>query len=170
MKSNKPFVTPNPQDFKLRIVWSVDASSKMVAEFSNTKWLPRIGETLVLLVEEADESNSCRKWRKFQVFDVIYDFQHQIVRVLCSLIKSSISPDVKSLISKIEEPLDKWEVWEKAFAASEATTKSEALQRQTRLEYELSLMNEEDVDDEDVDDKLEKLKTEILERTRRSLE
>ncbi|MEH1949977.1 MAG: hypothetical protein V7K77_23945 [Nostoc sp.] len=47
MKSNKPFVTPNPnpQDFKLRIVWSVDASSKMVAEFSNTKWLPRIGET-----------------------------------------------------------------------------------------------------------------------------
>ncbi|MFN6559140.1 MAG: hypothetical protein RMY28_004970 [Nostoc sp. ChiSLP01] len=161
MKSNKPFVTTNPHDFKLRIVWSVDASSKMVAEFSNSNWLPRIGEALILPTDEADESNSCRSWGKFKVFDLVYDFQHQIVRVLCRPIKSSTSLDVRSLISKIEEPLDRWEVWEKAFAASEATRKSEALERQTRLECELSHINEEDVDGE-----LEKLKAKILEIAR----
>ncbi|MBC6430951.1 hypothetical protein FM036_08975 [Nostoc sp. HG1] len=56
-----------------------------------------------------------------------------------------------------KEPKDKWEVWEKAFAASETTAKSEALERQARLAYELSRMDEEDVDEE-----LERLRRKVL--------
>ncbi|MBX9257895.1 hypothetical protein H1Q63_28895 [Desmonostoc muscorum CCALA 125] len=159
MKSNKPFVTPNPQDFMLRIVWSVDASSKMVAELSNARWLPRIGETLILPVDETGRPNS---WRKFKVLDVVYDFQNQIVRVLCSPINWT-PPNPKTLIQKIEEPRDKWEVWEKAFATSEATMKDNEPERQFGLGHELYPVDEED-------DELEKLKSEIQERIRRSLE
>ncbi|QLE47800.1 hypothetical protein FD724_06555 [Nostoc sp. C057] len=151
----KPFVTPNPQDFKLRIVWSIDSVTKMVAEFSNCKWLPRIGETLVLPIDETRKPDS---WRKFKVFDVVYDFQNQTVRVLCRPIKCSTSPDVKSLISKIEEPLDRWETWEKVFAASEAMMRANGLERQAQLEYELS-----QVDEGDVDEELTRLKREVLE-------
>ncbi|MEH1808534.1 hypothetical protein [Nostoc sp.] len=151
----KPFVTPNPQDFKLRLVWSADGSTKMVAEFSSCKWLPRIGETLVLPINETRKPDS---WRKFKVFDVVYDFQNQIVRVLCSPIESPTSLDVKSLISKVQQQSDNWEVWENAFAASEATMKANGLERQAQLEYELSHMDEKDVDEE-----LARLKRTILE-------
>ncbi|BBD69559.1 hypothetical protein NIES4072_31080 [Nostoc commune NIES-4072] len=141
MKNNAPFLTPNPQEFKLRIVWSADGSTKMVAEFSTCKWLPRIGETLVLPIDETRRPNS---WRKFKVFDVIYDFQNQTVRVLCSPIKSPTSPDVKSLISKIEKPKDNWEIWEKAFEASEA----KAFELQPPIEQEFSQIDLEDIDEE----------------------
>lgn len=158
MKNNAPFLTPNPQDFKLRIVWSVDAVSKMAAEFSSCKWLPRIGETLVLPIDETHKSNS---WRKFKVFDVVYDFQHQTVRVLCSSIKSPTPPDVKSLISQVQQPKDNWEVWEKAFEASEAnvtrkTALSKPIESDFGLEYDLSQM------EEDVEDELEALKSQML--------
>ncbi|ACC83779.1 hypothetical protein [Nostoc punctiforme] len=154
MKNNAPFSTSNPQDFKLRIVWSVDTVSKMVAELSNCKWLPRIGETLILPIDETRKPSS---WRKFKVFDIVYDFQNQTTKVLCSPIKSSTLPDAKTLIQKLEERNDKWEVWEKAFAASETTAKSEALERQAHLAQELSQMDEEDIDEE-----LERLRRKVL--------
>jgi hypothetical protein len=147
----KPFVTPNPQDFKLRIVWSIDSVTKMVAEFSNCKWLPRIGETLVLPIDETRQPNS---WRKFKVFDIIYDFQNQTVRVLCSPIKSSMP--------KAEEPLDKWEIWEKALVTSEETAKANLQHLQAQLEYEISQL--------DADDEFEKLAIEIKQTIKRSLE
>ncbi|MBN3875274.1 hypothetical protein [Nostoc sp. JL23] len=156
MKNNAPFLTPNPQEFKLRIVWSADGSTKMVAEFSSCKWLPRIGETLVLPI--IDEPHKPDSWRKFKVFDIVYDFQNQIVRVLCSPIKSPTSPDAKSLISKVQQPSYNWEVWEKVFEESEATMKANQLERQTQLEYELSHMDEKDVDEE-----LARLKRTLLE-------
>ncbi|MDZ8138386.1 MAG: hypothetical protein RM049_24280 [Nostoc sp. DedQUE04] len=144
MKNNAPFLTPNPQEFKLRIVWSADSSTKMVAEFLSCKWLPRIGETLVLPIDETRKPS----WCKFKVFDVIYDFQHQTVRVLCSPIKSLVSPDVKSLISKVQQSKDNWQVWEKAFEASEATTKTEEPERHFGLGHELYPIDEEDIDEE----------------------
>lgn len=148
---NKPYVTPNPLDFKLRLVWSIDGTCKMVAEFFDSKWLPRTGETLVLPVEE--KANSCRSWHKFKVIDVVYDFQNQVTRVLCSPVKSK------------PEPKDKWDAWEKAFTAANTTTSPEVLTHQSRLEYELSRINEKDVDEE-----LEKLKSQIEQMTKRSLE
>ncbi|MEH2152078.1 hypothetical protein [Nostoc sp.] len=157
-----PFVTPNPQDFKLRLVWSADGSTKMVAEFSSCKWLPRIGETLVLPIDETRKPNS---WRKFKVFDVVYDFQNQTVRVSCSPIKFPTSSEVESLISKVQKPKNNWEVWEKAIASSEATTKADEAERQSRLAYEFSR-----IDEEDVDDYLQKLKDEIDETIRRAVE
>lgn len=158
MKNNAPFLTPNPQDFKLRIVWSADGSTKMVAEFSSCKWLPRIGETLVLPIDETGKPDS---WRKFKVFDVVYDFQSQAVRVSCSPIKSPASSDVKSLISKVQQPKDRWEVWEKAFEASEANVTpkspvSKPIESDFGLEYDLSQA--------DVEDELEALKAQIVKR------
>jgi hypothetical protein len=52
------FITNNPQDFKLCLMWLVGTSKKMVAEFSSCRWLPRIGEKLVLPVGEADEDKA----------------------------------------------------------------------------------------------------------------
>ena len=138
--NNAPFLTPNPQDFNLRIVWSADGSTKMVAELSSCKWLPRIGETLVLPIDETCKPN----WRKFKVFDIVYDFQHQTVRVFCSPVNWT-PPSAKTLIKKIEEPSDRWEVWEKAFVASEATTKALDLERESYLLSEID--REKDVDD-----------------------
>jgi hypothetical protein len=154
MKNDAPFLTPNPQDFKLRIVWSVDASSKMVAEFSSCKWLPRIGETLVLPIDESRKPSS---WRKFKVFDVVYDFQNQSTKVLCSPIKIPTPLNAKTLIQNLEDKKDKWDVWENAIAVSETTEKSEALERQARLAHELSHMDEKDVDEE-----LERLRRKVL--------
>ncbi|MEH2390884.1 MAG: hypothetical protein V7K21_04155 [Nostoc sp.] len=153
MKNNAPFLTPNPQDFKLRIVWSVDAVSKMVAELSNCKWLPRIGETLVLPIDECKPSS----WCKFKVFDVVYDFQNQSTKVLCSPIKTSTPLNAKTLIQNLEDKKDKWDVWENAIAVSETTAKSEALERQARLAHELSHMDEEDVNEE-----LERLRRKVV--------
>lgn len=64
----------------------------------------------------------------------------------------------RSAMSKFTEHEDKID-------AIEARQKANELQRQAQLEYELSHINEEDVDDE-----LEKLKAEIKEMIRRSLE
>jgi hypothetical protein len=152
----KPFVTPNPQDFKLRVVWSVDASSKMVAEFSSCKWLPRIGETLVLPIDETRKSN----WRKFKVFDVVYDFQDQVVRVFCSPVNWT-PPNAKTLISKAQEPKGSWEFWEQAFEEIEANVTpkspvSKPIESDFGLEYDLSQI------EEDVDDELERLKRKVL--------
>ncbi|MEH2393716.1 MAG: hypothetical protein V7K21_19315 [Nostoc sp.] len=138
MKDNAPFLTPNPQDFKLRIVWSADGSTKIVAELSNCKWLPRIGETLVLPIDEKRQSSF---WQKFKVFDIIYDFRNQIARVLCSPVKSLTPPSAKTLIEELKKPKDKWDVWE-------------------RLEYKLSQMDEKDIDDD-----IEVLKAELLNPT-----
>jgi hypothetical protein len=147
--SKQPFSTDNPQNFKLRIVWSVDGSTKLVAEFSSCKWLPRIGETLVLPIDETRRSSS---WRKFKVFDIIYDFHAETTRVLCSPIKSPTSPDVKSLISKIQEPKD-WDIWEKAFEASEATMRANEL-RGTLVTPEFTKLDTV----EPVDEELRKLR------------
>ncbi|MEH2034035.1 MAG: hypothetical protein V7K67_31255 [Nostoc sp.] len=163
MKNNTPLLTPNPQEFKLRIVWSADGSNKMVAEFSSCKWLPRIGETLVLPIDETRKPNS---WRKFKVFDVVYDFQNQTVRVLCSPIKSPTSPDVKSLIQKIKEPStsDRWEFWEKALEVGETNVMpksalSKPIENDFGLEYQFSRL-EKDVEE----DELEALKSQMLKR------
>lgn len=157
MKNNAPFLTPNPQEFKLRIVWSADGSTKMAAEFSSCKWLPRIGETLVLPIDETRKPNS---WRKFKVFDVVYDFQNQTVRVLCSPIKSPTSPDVKSLISKVQQPRDNWEVWENAMQ-TRPVSKPIEIENDFGLEYQLSQIDT----GEDVDECLQRLKAELLNPT-----
>lgn len=148
--NKQPFLTSSPQNFKLRIVWSIDATNKLVAEFSNINWLPRIGETLVLPIEEADKSNSCQNWRKFRVFDIIHDFQHQVVRVLCS----PVSPAKTPLSART--PKNGWENWEKAFASSETKVNIET-PKHSCLECELSQIPETDLDEE-----LEWLKAQLL--------
>jgi hypothetical protein len=157
MKNNAPFLTPNPQEFKLRVVWSIDSVTKMVAEFSNCKWLPRIGETLVLPIDEKRQSNS---WRKFKVFDVVYDFHSSTTRVLCSLVKSSTLPDAKTLIQELEKPKDRWDVWEQAMQTTPASKPIE-IENDFGLEYQLSQIDTE----EDVDECLRALRAELLNPT-----
>jgi hypothetical protein len=147
---SQPFSTLNPQNFKLRIAWTVDGTSKMVAEFSSSNWLPRIGETLVLPIDEADKSNFCRRWHKFRVFDIVYDFQYQVVRVLCTPVGGLTSLGTASLISKIQKPKNSWEVLENAITANEARMKAEL------VEPTFSPISEKYEDDE-----LEKLRVQL---------
>ncbi|MBR8835701.1 MAG: hypothetical protein DSM106950_17215 [Stigonema ocellatum SAG 48.90 = DSM 106950] len=141
----KPFTTANPQDFKLHVYWVVGTvNNRMVAEFSDCRWLPRLDETLVL---PTDESNCCQSWQKFKVVDIVYDFQKQSVRVWCkplSAIPQRVSSDFEK---KVEARME----------AMEAKAKAQKLEAQTRLEYELAQIDEEDMDEE-----LERLKAEIL--------
>ena len=61
----------------------------MTAEFSDCRWLPRIGESLVLPTEETEEPNSHHGWQRFKVVDIVYDFQKQRVRVWCKPLHST---------------------------------------------------------------------------------
>jgi hypothetical protein len=81
-----PFITTNPQEFKLRIVWGIETGRKLVAEFCNSIWLPRVGEIMILPIDSSDANNRCRNWYQFKVANIIYDFENQVVRVVCAAI------------------------------------------------------------------------------------
>ena len=74
----------------------------MVTEFPDSRWLPRIGETLVLpIIDEASEFKNCHRWHKFKVVDIIYDFKKQNIRVWCKPLPSDSVPQ-KAVLQKAE--------------------------------------------------------------------
>ena len=134
-----PLETTNPQDFKLRIYWIVGFKNKrMVAEFHDCKWLPRIGETLVLPIKEEGKS-----WHKFKVVDVVYDFQRQTVRVWCKPKHSITQKDTTFDFEQIEKRIEA--------RIMKAKTNALELESQARLEHEFNRISEE------VDRELEEL-------------
>ena len=144
-----PLETTNPQDFKLRIYWIVGLKDeRIVAEFDDCKWLPRIGETLVLPIKEAGKS-----WHKFKVVDIVYDFQRQTVRVWCK--PKDVAPG-KTAFSDSEKQILQVEARR---GAIEAAQRLEKIEQSARQHYQLVPKIEVDVDEE-----LDKLKAEILER------
>ncbi len=144
---HKPFETVNPQDFKLSVCWSTSTkitADTMTAEFSDCRWLPRIGEILVLPI---DESGSHHVWHRFKVITVVYDFQKQRVRVWCDplhLVPQKPVFDFEKFEKKVEAQME----------AMEARIKAQKLEAEARLEYEL-------IQVEDVDEELKRLKAQI---------
>ncbi len=78
-----PFTTANPLDFKLRLVWGHETGRKLVAEFSDCRWLPRAGEALVLPIDDADANNKCHDWHWFKVRNLVHDFENQTICAVC---------------------------------------------------------------------------------------
>ena len=81
--------TVNPEDFKLRIVWGFEINEKFNIEYSDSSWIPKTGEILILPVKEITYSWQTTYWHKFFAETVAYDFQHQITRVICKSLNPS---------------------------------------------------------------------------------
>ncbi|MDJ0615378.1 MAG: hypothetical protein QNJ63_01320 [Calothrix sp. MO_192.B10] len=81
-----PLINKNPQDFKLRIVWGFEGNSKMVVEFPNSRWIPQVGEIMILPIDKVNKSIYNENWHKFKIETIAYDFQNQITRVICKSI------------------------------------------------------------------------------------
>ncbi|MBD2771169.1 PspA/IM30 family protein [Iningainema tapete] len=148
---DKPFLTPNPQEFKLYVYWIVGSSQKLSAEFKDCKWIPRIDETLILPIDEEE-------WHKFKVTDVVYDFKKQCVRVWCK--PKDIIPQKNSICREEPSPSPGLYDFEKRAQQEldrvEARQRQEKIERQSRLEQEFARVEMEEVDLE-----LEKLKAEM---------
>ncbi len=95
-----PFKTANPQTFKLRIVWGFELKEKMVAEFSDSSWLPRVGEIMILPIEEVDEFDGSQHCHKFKVQHVAYDFPNQMTRIICKAIEPLPQKKPKEVVLK----------------------------------------------------------------------
>lgn len=126
-----PFQTVNPSQFKLRLVWGIETGHKLVAEFSPSSWLPRKGEIMILPM---DENPRHKTWHQFKVANVIYDFENQIVRVVCAA---------------LAQKSQKFEKKAEAIAASSPKVLFETLFNEAGLE-------------EDVDEELEMLKKQLI--------
>jgi hypothetical protein len=94
-----PFKSVNPSQFKLRLVWGFETGRKLVAEFSDCSWLPRQGDVMILPI---NESPGRKIWHQYKVSNIIYDFEHQITRVICTVLTPSQS---KSTINYPETKL-----------------------------------------------------------------
>lgn len=156
-----PFTTTNPLEFKLRLVWGHEAGRKLVAEFSDCRWLPRAGEALVLPIDEADANNRCHDWHWFKVKNLLYDFENQVVCVVCmamepgSLQKKKPTTTPLSVKPKVEKTLPQvFKELEKRGEAIAANTS--ALTFETHFNETAFL--------EDVDEELAMLKKQMLEK------
>jgi hypothetical protein len=77
----------NPKNFKLRIVWGFEINEKFYFEYSNSSWVPRVGEVMLLPLKEDACSWQEKYWHKFFVEVVAYDFQNPTTRVICKSLK-----------------------------------------------------------------------------------
>lgn len=98
-----PFKSANPQTFKLRIVWGFELKEKMTAEFSDSSWIPRVNETMILPIDEEDELDDSQRWYKFKVERVAYDFQNQMTRVICKAIEPLPQKKLKEIVLTAEQ-------------------------------------------------------------------
>jgi hypothetical protein len=137
-----PFKTVNPSQFKLRIVWGFETGCKLVAEFSDSSWLPSQGDVLILPVDEILRG---RTWQQYKVSNVIYDFENQITRVTCATFTSLSSKYTKTYLGTTSMITQKIQEVEKK-AEEILTNKSE-------LSFETP---------KDLDEELEILKKQLL--------
>ncbi|BDA74347.1 hypothetical protein CAL7716_085130 [Calothrix sp. PCC 7716] len=115
-----PFTTANPLDFKLRLVWGHETGHKLVAEFSDCRWLPRAGEALVLPIDDADANNRCHDWHWFKVRNLVHDFENQTICAVCKAMEPhllrnkkpattsvSVKPKVEKTLPQVFKELEK---------------------------------------------------------------
>jgi len=78
-----PCLQINPQDFPLQIIVGNSCADEMelAVDLPTSRWIPRIGETLVLPIRD-EEGDIDYEWG-FVVKDVIYDFVNKTVSVYC---------------------------------------------------------------------------------------
>jgi hypothetical protein len=82
-----PFLHVNPQDFALHIFveLSENSEAEFVVELPTSRWIPRIGETLIFPMKFEEQSVT---WEQgFVVKDVTYDFIRKTVVVDCEIPK-----------------------------------------------------------------------------------
>jgi hypothetical protein len=70
----------NPQNFPLHIYLCLGEEPTLVVDLPNSRWIPRVGETIILPIEEAFYGES--HWG-FLVNEVNYDFVLQVNEVSC---------------------------------------------------------------------------------------
>ena len=57
----------NPKNFNLRIVWGFEIDEKFSIEYSNSDWVPKVGEVMVLPLKEDALAWQEEYWHKFFV-------------------------------------------------------------------------------------------------------
>ena len=99
----------NPTEFPLYLYIGKgnDKNMRLITKFSNSLWVPRMSERLVL---PKGERSSATEWLLVRVELVVHDFVGQVVNVFCEKIKSGA-------ISRKEQDLD--DLFERFEAASQ---------------------------------------------------
>lgn len=140
-----PFKTVNPSQFKLRLAWGLETGHKLVAEFADCSWLPCKGDIMILPV---DENLRRKTWNQYKVANVIYDFEHQITRVVCAALTPSKTETHSHKPLTTTQRLQSIEKWGEAIAANSP-----------KLSFETSFNESELL--KDVDEELQRLKSQL---------
>jgi hypothetical protein len=93
-----------PSYFRLRLVWGMETEQKRVAKFSDCSWLPCKGDVMILPL---DENPPYTNWHQYKVNNIIYDFEHQFVRVVCRALELIEPTKAQTNFFDVDEELER---------------------------------------------------------------